>query len=131
MRGFLCFLLLFLPPSLAGNGDRVDCGIVPGERYWITTSGLVFPDGSVLEDWHNCKLAQGVTFALAWDESGPSYVIEVHPSCNPSKEEAKQLEDLVAKAKAALAEQGADLASVPVNTLDCVARRRVDIRKVY
>lgn len=102
------FLLLCLVPLLfAGDADapvppvkvREECGIVPGERYWITTRGLVFPDGTLREDWKNCQLMEGITFSIRWDESDAEpalapvpepvrrYRVEAHSDCTGTPEE--------------------------------------------
>lgn len=119
-------LLLLLAPSLAT--ERADCGLVAGERYWITTGGLVLPDGSTLVDWHACRLPEGLILALPWDEA-PGYVLEVRPACAPSADEEVQLSALVAKARKALTERGIDAADIPVRRAACSDRRRVDVKR--
>jgi hypothetical protein len=130
-RFLLCLLLLLLPSSVAGSRDRVDCGISPGERYTVTLRGLVFPDGSLLVNWSECKIPEGVVLTVAWDEAGPVYSLEVYPACSPSPEARQQLIDLVKKAKAALSERGVDPDAVPTTEMPCVARPHVDIRRTH
>ena len=73
---------------------------MPGERYWITTRGLVFPDGILREDWKNCQLMEGITFSIRWDEADAEpapappvpepvrrYRVEAHSDCTGTPEE--------------------------------------------
>lgn len=72
-------LLCLVPLLFAGEAEapppappvkvREECGIVPGERYWITTRGLIFPDGTLREDWKNCRLMEGITLSILVGES--------------------------------------------------------------
>lgn len=129
MRPFLLLGLALLPASA---GERRECGIVPGERYWILSDGLLFPDGTILPDWHGCQLAAGVTLALAYDEDPPipNYVIETHAACKPAPSEAEQIAALVAKVREALKEKTPYADEVPVVEKPCTERRRVDARIV-
>lgn len=129
MRPFLLLGLALLPASA---GDRFDCGIVPGERYWITLQGLVFPDGSIMPDWKMCDLHEGVILAVSYDEDPPipNYVIETHAACKPAPSEAEQIAALVAKVREALKEKTPYADEVPVVEKSCAARRRVDARIV-
>jgi hypothetical protein len=132
MRYALLLLLLLLPSSLAG--DRVDCGIQPGERYWITTAGLVFPDGSVRVDWRNCVLMEGVIFSVLWDEapaepSPPAvptppaarrYRVESHSDCTGTAEEQKARSQRQAeRVRDQLVERGATPDAVELVALGC------------
>lgn len=128
MRSLLALLFLFLSP--AAGQTRRDCGIVAGERYWVTTEGLVFPDGYVMEDWRGCRLSEGVILVLPYGEDPPisDYVIETHTACKPAPNEAEQIAALVAKVRTALQEKTPYADEVPVVEKPCLERRRVDAR---
>jgi len=126
VRTFSLGLLLLLFPSHAN--ERVDCGFVPGERYWITTGGVVFPDTSVLTEWGACDIPEGVILSVRWDEA-PGYTIEVYPACDPSPDEEAQIATLVEKARKMLSERGIDATGIPVRRMECSERRRVDVKR--
>ena len=107
---------------------------MPGERYWITTHGLVFPDGTLREDWKNCRLVEGITFSILWDEANAEpapaapvpdpvrrYRIEAHSDCTGTAEEqaARSLR-LGERIRAQLvAQQGLSLTQIEVVPLGC------------
>jgi len=123
---------LFFGLLAADAGDQHDCGFKPGERYWITTRGIVFPDGHLLEDYPHCVIPEGVVLSLLWDDvpGGSQYVIETHPACSPEKDEAEEVTVLVARARKALDSKGIPSADVPVREGPCAERRRVDVKTV-
>lgn len=123
MRPLALALLLLLPSRAA---EREECGLVAGERYWVTTEGLVFPDGALLAEWKTCRFPEGVILSVRWDED-PGYAIEAHPACVAAEDEDAQLRALVERARAALAERGIEPSAVPVHPAACAERRRADV----
>lgn len=134
MRYALPLLLMFLPVTLAG--DRLDCGLRAGERYWITRAGLIFPDGSIREDWYNCELMQGVTFSILWDDASPDpvsafdvplvvstrrYRVESHSDCTgtPDEQHARSQRQAERIRDQLLAEQGVLWENVELLALGC------------
>jgi hypothetical protein len=61
----------------------MDCGLLPGERWWVTLSGvLVSDDGLRAVDARICDLPVGVTLSvLVVDVPPPRTVLYVVPPC--------------------------------------------------
>lgn len=67
------------------TSERVDCGLVPGESYRIGLNALQLPDGRVLRGWRNCRLGEGITFSMKYDEAPPAEGGEQAPPAHPQE----------------------------------------------
>ena len=135
-RSPLLVLLCLVPLLFAGDAEapartppvREDCGIVSGERYWITRRGLVFPDGTLREDWKNCAFVEGITFSLRYDEADPApspvtrrYRVEAHSDCTgtPDEQAARSLRLAERIRDQLVTQQGIPLDHIEVAPLGC------------
>lgn len=125
----LLLVLLLLVPAHGGETAWAPCGLVPGERYWITRDGLVMPDGTVLEGWHLCDIPEGVILSIAVNERhDPVATVVVHPACAPASNEEALLgtmrEDAIAYAKA----NGFPDERITLEQGACTTPRSVDLK---
>lgn len=61
---------------------REDCGMLPGERWWIAGGGLLVADDGRVLDASACDIPAGVTLSLRVEEVAPPTVLTVVPPCN-------------------------------------------------
>jgi hypothetical protein len=105
---------------LASGLASEDCGIVPGDRWWIVRGALVSDDGTrILRDWRRCDIPVGVTLSLRVEERpGPTVVLRVVPPCDGG---AVWQQQQTARALAYLAERGVARESVEIRVEACAA----------
>ena len=128
IRPLLLVLLLLVP---AHGGDRVwaECGLLPGERYWITRDGLLLPDGTTLQGWHICDLPEGVILSIAVNERhDPVATVVVHPACVEAQNEAALLLSMQEQAVAYAKSNGFPEERIEVETGACTTPRSVDLK---
>lgn len=61
-----------------------DCGLAPGERWWIVRGGLLISDtdGRIV-DAMTCIIPIGVTLSLRVEEAAMPTVLTIVPPCGP------------------------------------------------
>lgn len=127
MRRLLLLLpLLLLAPSPASE-ELLDCGIVPGERYWITRGGKLVGDDLVVEDVTACIIPEGTILSVFWDERAPTVRLVVHAACAPSADEEAKVARMVEQARGFVRENGFADESVTLTRAECATPRRVDV----
>jgi hypothetical protein len=64
-----------------------DCGLMPGDHWWIVKSGLLIcdTDGRVV-DAKTCEIPVGVTLSLRVEEVAPPTILTIVPPCGPREE---------------------------------------------
>ena len=69
--------------ALSGPAWGEDCGIAPGERWWLTRGGLLIcdTDGRVV-DASACDIPAGVTLSLRVEEVAPPTLLTITPPCD-------------------------------------------------
>jgi hypothetical protein len=118
--------LLLLAPSPAGE-EQLDCGLVPGERYWVTRGGKLVGDDIVVEDATNCIIPEGAILSVFWDERPPTARLVVHAACTPTADEEAKVARMVQQARKFVRDNGFSDDSVVVEQAACASPRRLDV----
>lgn len=118
--------LLLLAPSPAGE-EQLDCGLVPGERYWVTRGGKLVGDDIVVGDATNCIIPEGAILSVYWDERAPRARLVVHAACSPPADEEARVARMVAQARKFVRDNGFADEDVLVERSECATPRRLDV----
>ncbi len=62
-----------------------DCGLLPGERWWVVTGGLLVADDGRVVDAAGCIIPAGVTLSLRVENVAPPTVLTITPPCGEAE----------------------------------------------
>ncbi len=123
MRPWVALFLCLLP---ATAGESEDCGLQPGATYPVDRKYLLRPDGTAIENWHDCFLPVGSRLSVAIVETTPAMTrvrLDVTPPCHDG---AAWTEREVAKARSYFANRGVVGTAVDTVLLPCSWTPRID-----
>ncbi len=61
----------------------LDCGLLPGERWWVVLGGLLVADDGRVVDAASCEIPAGVVLSVSVQEVAPATVLTIVPPCGP------------------------------------------------
>ena len=121
----LLFLLLLAPSPV--EREMEDCGLVPGQRYWIAKGGRLIGEDVVVEDATYCIIPEGVILSVYWDERPPRARLIAHASCTAAEDEEAKLSRMIEQARTFVRSNGFKDEEISVERAECATPRRLDV----